>query len=91
MLRSVILPVVTYLMGAAPARLLRKKELVQEGVDRLPVYTLSFQAPNQGLQSDFRIGLADVVKVVVPGYKPKSYSMSAMREGEFDITFKVYP
>lgn len=91
MLRSTILPVITYFMGAAPARLLRKKEVVKEGVDRLPVYTLSFQAPNQGLQSDFRIDLADVVKVVVPGYKPKSYSMSAMRDGEFDITFKVYP
>ncbi len=38
-----------------------------------------------------RIDHGDVVKVVVPGYKPKSYSMSAARAGEFDITFKVYP
>ena len=35
--------------------------------------------------------MAQVVKVAVPNYKPKSYSMSAARPGEFDITFKVYP
>jgi ring-1,2-phenylacetyl-CoA epoxidase subunit PaaE len=35
--------------------------------------------------------LGDVIKVIVPNYKAKSYSMSAERPGEFDITFKVYP
>ncbi|WZN67114.1 putative oxidoreductase [Chloropicon roscoffensis] len=38
-----------------------------------------------------RIDCGDVVKVVIPEHKPKSYSMSAARPGEFDITFKVYP
>lgn len=35
--------------------------------------------------------MGDVVKVCVPNYKPKSYSMSAERDGEFDITLKIYP
>jgi NAD(P)H-flavin reductase len=35
--------------------------------------------------------MGDVIKVCVPNYKPKSYSMSAEREGEFDITLKIYP
>lgn len=29
--------------------------------------------------------------MVIPGYKPKSYSVSALRPNEFDVTFKVYP
>ena len=29
--------------------------------------------------------------MVVPNYKPKSYSMSGERPGEFDITLKIYP
>ena len=38
-----------------------------------------------------RIDHGDIVKVCVPNYKPKSYSMSAERVGEFDITVKIYP
>ena len=41
-----------------------------------------------------RLDHGDVVKLVIPHYKPKSYSMSALRltpEQEFDVTFKVYP
>ncbi|KAL3902444.1 MAG: hypothetical protein SGILL_010821 [Bacillariaceae sp.] len=29
--------------------------------------------------------------MVIPGYKPKSYSVSELRPEEFDVTFKVYP
>ena len=84
--------------GAQPAKLLRKVchiEAVRGNVassewTRLPVYTLTFANPG-GASLGVRIDCGDVVKVVVPGYKPKSYSMSAERNGEFDITFKVYP
>ena len=38
-----------------------------------------------------RFAVGDVVKVVVPGVKPKSYSMSRQGESEFDITYKFYP
>lgn len=58
--------------------------------ERLPVYTLTFATP-PGMSNAVRIDCGDVVKVLVPNYKPKSYSMSAERPGEFDITFKVYP
>merc|ERR1712206_51466 len=44
-----------------------------------------------GPHKSIRIDMGDVVKMVIPGYKPKSYSVSAMRPGEFDVTFKVYP
>ena len=37
-----------------------------------------------------RIDHGDVVKVIIPDYKPKSYSMSCKRANEFDITVKVY-
>lgn len=40
---------------------------------------------------EMRLDLGDVVKMVIPNYKPKSYSVSALRENEFDVTFKVYP
>ena len=78
--------------GGAPAKLIRKTPLVEEvpGV-HLAVYTLTFQNPPNVHSLGCRIDFGDVVKVCVPGYKPKSYSMSAMRPGEFDITFKVYP
>ena len=65
---------------------------------RLPVHTLTFQIPKNVTFSgkaiphnDVRLDMGDVVKMVIPGYKPKSYSMSALRETEFDVTFKVYP
>lgn len=38
-----------------------------------------------------RIDCGDVVKIVIPNFKPKSYSMSAERPGEFDVTYKFYP
>ena len=78
-----------WMMRAGPARLLRKEAIVAAGPDRLPVFTLTFSHP-EAVES-FRMDMGDVVKIVVPGYKPKSYSVSAMRPGEFDVTFKVYP
>lgn len=86
-------------MGA-PTKLVRKTTLVPQDSNHLPVYTLTFQIPRdhkfsgraQPLQN-VRIDMGDVVKMVIPNYKPKSYSMSALREeeGEFDVTLKVYP
>jgi len=58
---------------------------------RLPVYTLTFSNPPSAKPGWVCMEHGDTVKVCVPGYKPKSYSMSAQREAEFDITFKVYP
>jgi len=78
--------------GGAPAILLRKVTLVEESADHLPVHTCTFSIP-EGMQDSLGVSIekGDVVKVAVPEYKPKSYSMSAARDGEFDITFKVYP
>jgi len=67
---------------------------------RLAVHTLTFEIPKGhtfgGLaipHNDIRIDYGDVIKMVIPGYKPKSYSLSAIRpeENEMDITIKVYP
>lgn len=66
----------------------------------LAVHTLTFEIPQghtfSGMaipHNDIRIDLGDVVKMVIPGYKPKSYSLSAIRpeENEMDVTIKVYP
>ena len=78
--------------GAAPATLLHKSTLVQASSAHLPVHTLTFSIP-EGMSESLGVSIekGDVVKVVVPNYKPKSYSMSAARPNEFDITFKVYP
>ena len=75
------------------ATLLRKVELVSEADDRFPVFTLTFANPSNAPQAlGVRIDHGDVIKVQVPGREgPKSYSMSAARDGEFDITFKLYP
>lgn len=85
------------IMGATSARLLRKQCLVTavrgDNVtwwERLPVHTLTFANPDSA-PLGVRIDAGDVVKVIVPGVKPKSYSMSRQGEGEFDITFKTYP
>ena len=91
----------TYNSKGEPVKLLRKVRHVEaiRGAlsspewERLPVYTLTFVRPPS---LNVRIDCGDAIKVVVPGYKPKSYSMSAERPGEFDtgefdITFKVYP
>ena len=94
-----------------PTRLLRKVQLVTEGPDRLPVYTLTFAIPDMSSHSstiatqttttpmripfkpyhELRLDLGDVVKMVIPNYKPKSYSVSALRSTEFDVTYKLYP
>lgn len=67
----------------------------------LPVYTLTFEIPTNANSlggkainhQEIRLDLGDVIKMVIPGYKPKSYSVSALRkkQGEFDVTVKVYP
>ena len=68
----------------------------------LPVYTLTFEIPDDDSSiftgkakrhDTLRIDLGDIVKMVIPGYKPKSYSVSALRkdQNEFDITIKIYP
>ena len=65
---------------------------------RLSVHTLTFSIPSETSfqkpaipHASIQIDLGDVVKMVIPGYKPKSYSVSALRENEFDVTFKAYP
>jgi len=94
-------------MMGVPTKLIRKELLVSAsgdgdvntaGLDRLPVYTLTFEIPrghefggrSQPLE-DVRIDMGEVVKMVIPNYKPKSFSMSALRDDEFDITIKIYP
>merc|ERR1712087_1011580 len=67
---------------------------------RLAVHTLTFEIP-QGHEfsgracshNDIRLDYGDVIKMVIPGYKPKSYSLSDLRpeENEMDVTLKVYP
>jgi NAD(P)H-flavin reductase len=81
-----------------PTKLIRKTTLVLARPNHLPVHTLTFSIPKDGNfsgaavpHSNVRIDVGDVVKMVIPGYKPKSYSMSALREDEFDVTLKVYP
>jgi len=76
--------------------------LSKDSTASLPVHTLTFEIPKNGASSssgggrgidhkDIRVDLGDIVKMVIPGYKPKSYSVSALRENEFDVTVKVYP
>lgn len=81
-----------------PTKLIRKTTLVPPSPGHLPVHTLTFELPSAAAMSgrtrahsDLRLDLGDVVKMVIPGYKPKSYSVSALRADEFDVTFKVYP
>lgn len=88
------------MFNAKPARLLRKACCV-EGCrgddatwwDRLPVHTLTFTNPGGpgAPPMDVRIDCGDVVKIIVPGVKPKSYSMSRQGDGEWDVTYKWYP
>lgn len=82
----------SWMMGN-PAKLLRKETLIESSQDgsRLMVVTLTFSNPPGMDTLGVRLDMGDVVKVCVPDYKPKSYSMSAEREGEFDLTVKVYP
>jgi NAD(P)H-flavin reductase len=92
-----VVSLVSWWFNGKDTVLVRKTTLVYGTDDgsRLPVHTLTFRLP--GGPGTRRIGarmdLGDTLKVVVPGYKPKSYSMSAEdpEAGTFDITFKVYP
>jgi ferredoxin-NADP reductase len=86
-----------------PTRLLRKTTLVSgedDAGNRLPVHTLTFAMPPHDAPafhskarhpSTLRLDRGDVMKMVIPQYKPKSYSISALRQDEFDITVKIYP
>jgi NAD(P)H-flavin reductase len=66
----------------------------------LAVHTLTFEIP-QNVQfsgracahKDIQLDHGDVIKMVIPGFKPKSYSLSDVRpeQNEMDITIKVYP
>lgn len=70
--------------------MLRKTTLVSSNANgRLAVRTLSFKRPT--CLREARIDLGDVLKIVIPNYKPKSYSISDLRQTEFDITVKMYP
>ena len=86
--------------AGVPTKLIKKTTLVPPAMNSLPVHTLTFAIPDADHpgfdgpaihHSKLRLDLGDVVKMVIPGYKPKSYSVSALREKEFDVTFKVYP
>ena len=66
----VMMDVAAWFMGAAPATLLRKRQLVSSGPDRLGVYTLTFANP-PGVEPGFRMDLGDIVKVCVPDCRPK--------------------
>jgi NAD(P)H-flavin reductase len=79
--------------NAQEAKLLRKEVLVtpEEASGRLKVVGLTFGNPDGDKSLGVRIDYGDVVKILIPNYKAKSYSMSAERPGEFDITVKVYP
>jgi NAD(P)H-flavin reductase len=79
---------VTYMLGAEPVRLIRKDTMVTQGKNILGVRTLTFKSENT---FEARIDLGDVLKVVIPGYKPKSYSINAICKNQFDITVKLYP
>jgi NAD(P)H-flavin reductase len=86
-----------------PTILLKKTSIITADQEsgRLPVYTLTFAIPTEDpdgalwgpavIHSEARLDMGDVVKMVIPGYKPKSYSISELRDNEFDVTFKVYP
>lgn len=88
-------------MTGVPTKLLRKTTLIPASALHLPVHTLTFAIPSAPPAAHARIcshaavrlDLGDVVKMVIPGYKPKSYSVSALRpaDDEFDVTLKVYP
>ena len=68
------------------------------GADRLAVHTLTFEIPQDQTfggsripHSTIRIDLGDVVKMVIPHTKPKSYALSALRpeKKEMDVTIEV--
>ena len=76
----------------------RRTTLVPAGDNHLPVHTLTFTIPPLSTLSacaiphhEARAYLGDVVKMVIPGYKPESYSISEMCNDAFDVTLEVYP
>jgi NAD(P)H-flavin reductase len=96
-----------FLARVPPTKLIRKVTLVEgetpdphdkDRLLRLSVHALTFSIPAQESfekpaipHSNIQIDLGDVVKMVIPGYKPKSYSVSELREDEYEVTFKAYP
>ena len=80
------------------ATLLRKRTIVEAKPEtgQLPVRTLTFASPDDGASLGLRLEMADITKVLVKdragqAFDLKSYSMSAERAGEFDLTVKIYP
>ena len=80
------------------ATLLRKRTIVEAKPEtgQLPVRTLTFASPNGGASLGLRLEMADITKVLIKdragqAFDLKSYSMSAERAGEFDLTVKMYP
>jgi NAD(P)H-flavin reductase len=84
-----------------PTKLLKKTTILPAIPPyHLAVYTLTFEIPDTSHihfteraqpHSQTRLDMGHVMKMVIPNYKPKSYSVSDLRETEFDITFKAYP
>jgi hypothetical protein len=68
--------------------------LIHESPDHIPPIPPASDSPLTGNAiplASLRMDMGDVVKMVIPGYKPKSYFVTALRDAEFDITIKVYP
>ena len=68
--------------------------------NRLAVHTLTFEIPEDQTfdgstipHSEIRIDLGDVIKIVMPNDRPKSYALSALRpeKNEMDVTIEVDP
>lgn len=67
---------------------------------RLAVYTLTFEIP-QGFEfsgracahKEIRMDVGDMIRIVIPNYRPKSYSLSDLRpeQNQMDVTIKIYP
>jgi len=97
-LSSVVGMFVTPWWEGVPTKLIRKTTLIAASENHLPVHTLTFETPKDGVfagpskpHNEMRLDLGDVVKMCIPNYKPKSYSISRLAEDEFDVTLKVYP
>jgi len=82
-----------------PTKLIRKTTLIPSSENHLPVRTLTFETP-QGddlfkgptiSPTEMRLDMGDVVKMIIPNYRWKSYSISRLADAEFDVTLKVYP
>lgn len=79
-------------LSTEEVEVVRKQTLVEATDDgRLPVYTITLALQDGKTRVGARLEFGDVLKVLVPGVQPRSYSMSGERDGSFDITYKVYP